>query len=306
MKTVKSLFAKFLSVSLLCFSASALAGPIIIAGTDADDHGFLNGSQNMTGWAFMQKAFENIGGAVTNGNKSVVCIGCNGSTATAAFNSATGLSSLAGAWTFMSLSSDADIAAFFNGTGVQNVGNTGIIYMPTVDNNVGGGISDEQLSIVNAQGNALNSFVSGGGGLFTQEQANSAIGYGWLTSLIPGFTVRGDNTGGIWDSSTLQLTSSGQAAFPGLTDADMTNATPWHAWFENYGALQPLAVGNGDNIGEVNDAVIIGGGVSAVIVCGAPGQPECPTTPVPEPGSLPLLAAGGLWLLAWRRKYAKQ
>lgn len=302
MKTKNVVFGKILSAFVLCLSTSAFAGPIIIAGTDSDDHGFVSGGVNQTGWSFMQKAFENIGGAVTNGSTSIVCLGCNGSTASTSFQSATSLSSLGGAWTVAQLSSAIDIVNFFNGTGTQNVNNTAIIYMPTVASNVSGGIDDSQLAVVNANGTALNNFVAAGGGLFTQEQANSSIGYGWLMSLIPGFTVLGDNVGGINDSTTLALTANGVAAFPGLTNADLTNATPWHAYFRNFGSsLEVLAVGNGDGTGGLDDAVVLGGGVGAVIVCGAPGQPQCPTD-VPEPATLPLLAAGALGLFAWRRK----
>jgi hypothetical protein len=302
MLLAKLLSVKVLAALLLSISTSAMAGPIIIAGTDADDHGHFDGTNNATGWSFMQKAFENIGGAVTNGNNSIVCIGCNGFTASAAYDSATGLSSLAGSWTFHSITTTADITNFFNGSGARNVGNTGIIYMPTVENNVGGGISNAQLAIVNANGGILNSFVAGGGGLFTQEQANSAIGYGWLTTLLPGFTVMGDNNGGVWDSTNLQLTAAGAAAFPGLTNTDISNATPWHAYFRNYGSLQALALGDGDNKGGFNDAVIIGGGAGTVLACGMQGQPPCA---VPEPTSLGLVAVGAIGFLMRRRKSIK-
>jgi len=296
MKSNKFFFRKVLAILSFCLTGSAMAGPIIIAGTDADDHGGQSGGVNLTGWSFMQKAFENIGANVTNGNKTIVCLGCNGSTASSAFNSATSLSSLAGGWTFMSVTGAANIGSFF----ASDLASTGIIYMPTVSNNVGGGILDSELAVINGNGTALNNFVAGGGGLFTQEQANSTIGYGWLSSLLPGFTVMGDNTGGITNSSQLQLTADGNAAFPGLTNTDLSNATPWHAWFTNYGSgLKVLAVGNGD--GGFDDAVVLGGGIGGVIACGQPGQPACPTNDVPEPASLSLLAAG-FGLLAWRRK----
>jgi hypothetical protein len=303
MKMTKVLAIKVVALLSLCFSTAAMAGPIIIAGTDADDHGFVSGGQNVTGWEFMQKAFENIGGAVTNGQKSIVCIGCNGSQASAAFNSATGLANLGGGWSFFSLTSTAQIAGFFDGSGVRNVNNTGIVYMPTVVSNVAGGIDDTQLAVVNGNGTALNNFVAAGGGLFTQEQANSTIGYGWLQSLIPGFTVLGDNASGIANPSQLQLTAAGSAAFPGLTNADVSNATPWHAWFENYGPLQALAVGDGNGNGGFNDAVIIGGGVGAVLGCGTQGQPPCA---VPEPAPLSLLGLGVLGFLVARRKAARK
>jgi hypothetical protein len=299
------MFVKLLTALSIVAAAPAMAGPVIIAGTDSDDHGFVSGGVNQTGWAFMQKAFENLGSSVTNGNKTIVCIGCNGSTASASFASATSLSSLAGGWTFQTVSTLADIAAFFNGTGAINISNTGILYMPTVENNVGGGISDSQLAVVNANASAFDGFITAGGGLFTQEQANSSIGYGWLSALVPAFEVLGDNSGGIWDSGTLQLTAAGSAAFPGLTNGDMSNATPWHAYFRNFGALQALAVGNGDNVGGLNDAVVIGGQLRGGLSCGQPGAPACPTD-VPEPASLPLLAVGAFGFLAWRRKRAQE
>lgn len=285
-----------LALSLvLCLGASSVkAGPIIIAGTDADDHGSVSGGVNQVGWEFMQSAFQNLGPAVTNANKVVVCIGCNAGTAATAFNSAFNLSTLVGlGWTSAILTTNADITNFFNGTGTRNINNTGLIYMPTVGSNVSGGITDTQLGIVNGQGSAINNFVAGGGGLFTQEQVNSSIGYGWLSSLLPGLTVSGDNTpGGVFNSNTLQLTTAGTTAFPGLTNAELSGATPWHAYFGgNLGGLQVLVVGNGNNVpaGAFDDAVVIGGGSGTIIVCGQPGQPPCP---IPEPSTSLLLVTG--------------
>lgn len=287
--------------------SSAHAGPIIIAGTDADDHGSFSGTVNETGWLFMQKAFENIGSKVTNGNKSVVCIGCNSDTAADAFASATGQSALNGTWSFTSLNSAADITAFFDGSGTVNLGNAGIVYMPTVENNISGGLTDDQLAIVNLNGGALNAYLAAGGGLFTQEQANSAIGYGWLTSLLPGLLVQGDSGGPPFDSGTLALTAEGTAAFPGLTAADLMSATPWHAWFSgNFGNLKVLATGpilDDSGAPAFDGAVVLGGGIDGAIVCGGPNEPPCPT---PEPGSLPLLGMGVLAMAyGLRRRYTR-
>ena len=181
--------------------------------------------------------------------------------------------------------------------------------MPTVANNVGGGITDAQLAVVNLNGSAINSFLAAGGGLFTQEQANSTIGYGWLTSLLPTLVIKGDNHGGVTNANQLQLTAQGIAQFPGLTNADISNATPWHAYFEGgFGALQSLAVGNGNGIpaNVLDDTVVLGGGFAGgggVIACGQPNQPPCDPNAVPEPDSLPLvLAALGGLLLVQRKK----
>ena len=283
-----------LAAASLVFAGAVTAGPIIIAGTDADDHGSGNTTTNFNGWKFMQQAFTNLGGNVTNGKTTIVCIGCNGSTASNAFNNAVALAGLTG-WTTTSLTSVVDITNFFNGTGAVNTSNTGIVYMPTVASNVGGGITDAQLVPVNANGIAINNFLAAGGGLFTQEQANSSIGYGWLTSLLPGLVVKGDNSGGVANSSVLQLTAQGNAQFPTLTNTDISNATPWHAYFTgSFGALQSLIVGDGDGVGGFNDTVVLGGGFA-----GGGGT----IVGVPEPETLPLLllAIGSLLLVRRRR-----
>lgn len=305
MKIKKNAISLFLGAALGGLSISASAGPIIIAGTDADDHGSASATANFTGWLFMQKAFENLAPAVTNGELTVTCIGCNSSLALSAFNSATTKSGLDGTWNFVALSTVSDITNFFNGTGTTNLNNTGIIYMPTVSSNVSGGITDAQLGIVNSNSSALNDFVVGGGGLFTQEQANSNIGYGWLSTLLPGLSVQGDNGGPGFNSNSLSITAAGNSAFPGLTDSDVTNATPWHAWFSgDFGGLNTLVTGPifGAN-GTFPGAVVIGGGAGTVFQCGEPGQPPC-TNQVPEPGVLPLLAVGLFGLgYTLRRKY---
>ena len=72
------------------FAATAAhAGPFILAGTDADDHGNVSGTTNQAGWLFMQKALENIAVGVTTGTKNVTILGSGGkafSAAAAAFD----------------------------------------------------------------------------------------------------------------------------------------------------------------------------------------------------------------------------
>src|SRR5688500_12985826 len=85
----------------LSFS-TAFAGPVIIDGTDANEHGFVSGGVNQAGWEYMQKALQNVGGAVGNGNKIVVDLGSSAGDARDAINSAFSLSTLVGAgWTIV-------------------------------------------------------------------------------------------------------------------------------------------------------------------------------------------------------------
>jgi hypothetical protein len=305
MRLSKALLISALSLTI---ATSAFAGPIIIAGTDADDHGSVAGT-NQNGWLFMQNAFQNLAPAVSNGNTNIVCIGCNAGGAFNAFDSAVNLSTIAGTWDEFVLTNAADITTFMTGgttPGGLSLANTGIIYMPTGEGNVGGGISGAQLAPVNANATALNNFIIGGGGLFTQEQQFVAGGYGWLTTLLPGLNVHGDNDGTIANPSSLTLTSDGIAAFPGISNATMSNATPWHAWFDgNLGNLDVLVTGPAFSGGQtINGAVVLGGGAGGAIICGVPGAPPCPPPPsgAPEPSTMLLMGAAVVGLYARHRK----
>jgi hypothetical protein len=301
------LIALAVSIALLGLAGAASAGPIIISGTDADDHGSVAAGVNQVGWAYMQSALQNVGGQVTNGNMLAVCIGCNAGEAANAFNSAFNLSTLPGAgWTSTILTSAADITNFMTNTSGTMLSQAGIVYMPTATGNVSGGITAAQLAPVNANAAALNAYVAAGGGLFTQDQCPCYVGggYGWLTTLLPGIVLQGDVDNTIADSGSLTRTAAGIAAFPGITDALLSNATPWHDWFSgNFGGLSVLVTGPADGpTGQtIAGAVVLGGGAGTVIQCGQPGQPACPT---PEPATLLLLGSGLLTLggLAWSRR----
>lgn len=275
----KSLFLAT-ATALALSAGSALAGPFIISGTDSDDHGSASGGVNFTGWKYMQKALENIGGAVTNGNKKVVTLGTSGSTAGAAALSAFSLSSLVGAgWTFGTVDGTTDLTDFFSGAGAINTGNTGIIMIDS-GSNVGGGISAAEEAVLTANAAALNAFVGAGGGLFAQ-----ASELDWLAALIPGIVTV--DLGGGGSGTSLVLTAAGSAAFPGLTNADLSSG-PWHHYFTGYAPLSLLAESSG------GFDVIIGGVGGSITDPGPIG--------VPEPLTLTLFGAGLAGAAALRRR----
>lgn len=272
----KHIFASAAIAGVMAFSGSAVAGPFILAGTDADDHGFFDGTNNQDGWFFMQRALENLSTAasLTNTLKRVVNLGSS-SSALAAATSAFNQSSLAtSGWTFVNVDTDAAITSFFDGSGTDNINNTSLIMMDS-GNNVGGGSSNSERAIFTANATVIDTFLGAGGGLFSQ-----ANGYGWVSALLPSLTV---NAG---QSSGISLTAAGSAAFPSLTNADLS-AGPYHNEFTNIGALTVL----GEET-ATGDFVIIGSSGGSV---SAP-------TPVPEPGMIAIFAIGLAGLGFVRRK----
>lgn len=145
--------------------------------------------------------------------------------------------------------------------------------------NVGGGSSSAERAVFTANAAVIDNFLGAGGGLFSQSN-----GYGWVTSLLPALTIV---SGG---GSGANLTVAGNAAFPGLTNADLTGG-PRHNRFDNTGSIPVLAV---DNSGT---AVIIGSAGGSITNPGV----------VPVPATLALV---GLGLVSFvgvsrRRSHAK-
>ncbi|ASP48952.1 PEP-CTERM sorting domain-containing protein [Cognaticolwellia beringensis] len=265
-----------LSVLLLSINFTATAGPIILSGTDADDHGSASGGANLSGWLFMQRVLENLSTAasLTNGHLNVVNLGSSSSAlnaATSAFN----LSSLVGnGWSFTNIDTDAAIADYFAGNGAVNINNTGIMMMDS-GQHVSGGSSASERALFSTNATIIDNFLGLGGGLFSQ-----ANGYAWVNTLLPTLSIVSGGGNGA------NLTAAGTAAFPGLSNADLTGG-PRHNRFANVGGLSVFAT---DNSGV---AVIIGTSGGSILN---------PGITVPEPSTLAIFALGIMGLASRRFK----
>ena len=138
----------FLGLTLVGWVSSVSAGPVIIDGTDSDDHGSATGNThpvNLNGWLYIQKGFENLAPNVGNANQTAVCLGCNGGHVLAGFNSGFNLSALPGlGWTNTSIAGATGINNYFANIGTTTLANTGILYMPTNTGQVSGGIAQAE------------------------------------------------------------------------------------------------------------------------------------------------------------------
>ena len=63
-----------LAAVLMLGSGAVVAGPVVIDGTDANDHGSVTGGgTNVSGWLYMESVLDNLGAALRVIVKSGVC-----------------------------------------------------------------------------------------------------------------------------------------------------------------------------------------------------------------------------------------
>ena len=257
-----------------CVSVSA--GPVIIDGTDAIQHGSQTSGVPEDGWLYIQKGFERMAALVGNGNRVLAVF----TRPTNTSNPQTGnlveqvcyytltdsqsRGQLQG-WSLKWVTSQGEIQGFFANTNTgdrANASETGIIFLGSDTAELGndGGLTAAMETELTAQAANLADFVgpagnpASGGGLFGQAQD-----YQWLKTLIPNLAhvdYPGSGVGG-----GLSLTMPGQGAFPGLQDADLSTGN-WHNSFAgDLGSLIVLATSTTSTATNV----ILGGGAGTTI-----------------------------------------
>jgi len=222
---------------LAMVSAAWAGGPVILGGDDLQDHGSRSGSTNIQGWLYIEKAISSLNAQSTRPGVYTTTIAAIGSAdpgagnypndAGGAINSVANVLGLA--VTFYD--GPAAITSFFAGLASGSI-NPKVIWLS--GNGAGNDTDSTEAAVINVNGAALNAYVASGGGLMSH--GNGATIYGWLSALIPGITLSGSC------STPATLTAAGMAAFPLLTNADVS-AGPCHGSFGgSFGGLVALAI----------------------------------------------------------------
>lgn len=249
----------FLLAFGVALHGQAVAGPVIIGGDDLDLHGSYNGTVNVNGWLYVQKAISRMTeqGCITRpGNDGcIAALGCALSTTTccdagAAIHYA-GEVALGACVTYYE--GATAINGFFTALASGSV-NPAILYIPSCSHNGVGGVTVAEGEALTAHAADIKAFVNSGGGLMAHVDEAPETN-GWLTTVLPGIVAH-PNTCQITGAA---LTSAGVAAFPALSNADISSG-PCHNTFT--GNLNSLAVLATDG---QNRNLILGGDCSTAI-----------------------------------------
>ncbi|MEW6583649.1 MAG: DUF11 domain-containing protein, partial [Actinomycetota bacterium] len=246
-------------------SALSVGGPVILGGDDLTDHGRVDTATGdlVDGWLYIQKSLENLSPKVTRANdNSIAALGSAASTSTSGdAGAAIGLAGAKVGLTVNYFEGAAAINDFFAQL-QSGAAKPRIIWI--AGTGAGNDMDSAEIAAVAGNAAAIDAFVNSGGGLMSHGDADvygTPTNPGWLTTLLPGIEVV--DQGG--PSGDLLLTAAGTAAFPGLTNANISSG-PWHNHFRgNLGGLDVLAVSNSIPLSEgqttfVPAQVILGGG----------------------------------------------
>lgn len=252
---------------VLGYSVEAAAGPVILGGDDLPDHGSHAGGVNLEGWLYIERAVQStLAGVTRPGNDgSVAALGSSFSVALDTdAGAAIGYAAAALGVTVNYYEGAAAINQFFSDL-VGGVVNPAMIWLPGYDT-IPGVLDASEGAALTANASGIATFVASGGGLMAHgaDDDDTGIGlpiaYGWLSALIPGLIVL---NGCENDGAT--LTPAGQAAFPGLSDSDISSGQCHNHFVGSLGTLSVLALD-----GSVPRlSFIIGGGAGTVLGGGA-------------------------------------
>jgi hypothetical protein len=200
-------------------ASQAYAGPLILAGHDADDHGIV---------AAYADLFDAIQANVTNGQTGILAIGADPPP------------SEAGDWitTVNNAMAVPQGVTYVNGAGniaAVDLSTYAIIFVPSTEvDTPDGGITIAENDALIARAVDIASFVNTGGGLFGLTQDSVANAYGYL-GLFAGITAQGVPSTGVCDGGAAgetydDVTPTAEGSALGITTGNVDGCC-WHNTF---------------------------------------------------------------------------
>ncbi len=271
---------------LLCASltgGTAWAGPIVLFGHDADDHG-----KQSTYATF----FDNILTNVTNSGSGIVAVGVTSGT-----KAGNWISAVAALMSTPQTVTYVDTVANIN---TLNLAGVAILHVASDFADTPGGITEAENNALTNQAGIITAFVNGGGGLvgLTQDDTNITQHYGYLTGPggLGAITTANVPPSGIFPTTNEQynnITPTAAGVLLGITDTNIDGCC-WHNAFTAFPSfLNVLATVNEPNAPDFNGLASVIGGAAVTIQ----------TTP--EPSTMLLLGSGLAGLVARRMRKAK-
>jgi cysteine-rich repeat protein len=225
------------SLSFLLWShwlagAALAGGPVMLAGHDADDHGFA---------AVYADLFDSIYANVGNGGSGILAIGADPG-------------SVAGNW-ITSVGNQMAVpqtVTFVNDAAIttQPLAGFAIIHVPSTTHDTAGGISESaELPLLVARANEIVEFIAAGGGLFGLTQGEDVDDpYAYLGPFAEletiGLPASGDCDGGAGSQLYDNVTATPLGASLGITNTNIDGCC-WHNAFSVYpDFLNILAIAN--------------------------------------------------------------
>ena len=242
------------------------SGAVVVDGGDRDDHGFaLDGpddtagtpdDENQDGWLYIEQLmlFAHAGSR-NDAPNDVLAIGIDPAGASQAFDAITSASIVNGH------SLDFVFGAQIS---TVNFNDYKVLYIPSSEANVGGGIADADSLLLATRKDEVREFINNGGSHVALTQATVTNPYAWL-ELPDQFVITDWGAGGIMGD--LRKTQAAIDAGITISDADLSWGTPYHNDFvgpPGFNGLVPFVMDDGvDGISENADDRVIALGLGS-------------------------------------------
>jgi cysteine-rich repeat protein len=252
----RALLASATAAVIFAVPPTSSAGPLMLAGHDADDHGFE---------AVYAGLFDELLANVTNGNTGILAIGADsGTTAGNWIESVAAQMAVPQTVTFVN---DAAITT-------QDFSAFALLHVPSTEVDLpDGGITLAENTLLAARALDVSDFVNDGGGLFGLTQDSAANAYDYL-GLFGAITATPVPASGVCDGTGSggenydNITSTAGGAALGISDTNIDGCC-WHNTFASFASFfQVLAIADEPGCSDIDtQASVIG-----CLQCSLPGQ----------------------------------